>query len=263
MKKLLISSLLLVSGFSFAHEPYVSPLAYTTEQTQVAIISGYAEEALQSEYALKDAKFEVTSPNNTKTTVAAESKLGSATIFDLKLPEVGTYSIKTSASYPLKYVQDQKEWKMFFDMPADKAPAKAERDFVIPSDLKSKKITPVEITREWTLLTYVSKDKNTPVQANTAPIQVEFLTHPSELKSNQTVKIKASKANQALAHANVIIRAKGVTDKQGISLKTTADGSADLIFAKAGEYLIEVSEEIDAKQKPSNQFYSIISVAVN
>ncbi|QHH95613.1 DUF4198 domain-containing protein [Acinetobacter proteolyticus] len=263
MKKLLISSLLLASGYSFAHEPYVAPLAYTTEQTQVAIISGYAEEALQSEYALKDAKFEVTSPNSSKTTVAAESKLGSATVFDLKLPEAGTYSVKTSASYPLKYVQDQKEWKMFFDMPADKAPAKAERDFVIPSDLKAKKFTPVEITREWTLLTYVSKEKNTPVQASTAPIQVEFLTHPSELKANQTVKIKASKANQALVNANVVIRAKGATDKQGISLKTAADGSADLVFAKAGEYLIEVSEAVDAKQKPSNQFYSIISVAVN
>ncbi|ENX15723.1 hypothetical protein F895_02269 [Acinetobacter sp. CIP 64.2] len=189
MKKLLISSLLLASGYSFAHEPYVAPLAYTTEQTQVAMISGYAEEALQSEYALKDAKFEVTSPNNSKTTIAATSKLGSATVFDLKLPEVGTYSVKTSTSYPLKYVQDQKQWKMFFDMPADKAPAKAERDFVIPADLKAKKITPVEITREWTLLTYVSKHKNTPVHASTAPIQVEFLTHPSELKANQTAKI--------------------------------------------------------------------------
>jgi hypothetical protein len=189
--------------------------------------------------------------------------LSSATVFDLKLPESGTYSITTSASYPLKYVQDQKQWKMFFDMPADKAPAKAEREYVIPADLKTKKIAPVEITREWTLMTYVSKDKNTPVQATTAPIKVEFLTHPSELKANQTVKIKVSKAQQALANANVVIRAKGATDKQGISLKTAVDGSADLVFAKAGEYLIEVSEAVDVKQKPSNQFYSIISVAVN
>ena len=263
MNKLLIASFLLVSGYSFAHEPYVAPIAYTTEQTQVTIISGYAEEALQSEYALKNAKFEITSPNNTKTTIKADSKLGSATVFDLKLPEVGTYSVQTSASYPLKYVQDQKEWKMFFDMPADKAPAKSERDFVIPADLKAKKITPVEITREWTLLTYVSKDKNTPVQVSTAPIQVGFLTHPSELKANQAVKIKVSKANKALANADVVIRAKGATDKQGISLKTTIDGSADLLFAKAGEYLIEVSETGDMKQKPSNQFYSIISVSVN
>lgn len=263
VKKLLISSLLLVSGYSAAHEPYVAPIAYTTEQTQVAIISGYAEEALNSEYALKDAKFEITAPKNTKTSIQADSKLGSATVFDLKLPEAGTYLIQTKASYPLKYVQDQKEWKMFFDMPADKAPAKAERDFVIPADLKAKKISPVEITREWTLLTYVSKEKHTPVQASTAPIQVAFLTHPNELKANQAVKIKVSKANKALANAEVVIRAKGATDKQGISLKTAADGSAELLFPKAAEYLIEVSETVDVKQKPSNQFYSIISVSVN
>ena len=263
VKKLLISSLLLVSSYSAAHEPYVAPIAYTTEQTQVAIISGYAEEALNSEYALKDANFELTAPNKTKTTIQADSKLGSATVFDLKLQEAGTYLIQTKASYPLKYVQDQKEGKMFFDMSADKAPAKAERDFVIPADLKTKKITPVEITREWTLLTYVSKAKHTPVQASTAPIQVEFLTHPNELKANQAVKIKVSKANKALANADVVIRAKGATDKQGITLKTAADGSAELLFPKTAEYLIEVSETVDVTQKPSNQFYSIISVSVN
>lgn len=56
MKNLLISSLVLVSSYSVAHEPYVAPIAYKTEQTQVAIISGYAEEALHSEYALKKCK---------------------------------------------------------------------------------------------------------------------------------------------------------------------------------------------------------------
>lgn len=263
VKKRLIISLLLVSGYSAAHEPYVAPIAYQTEQTQVTIISGYAEEALNSEYALKDAKFEITAPDNKKTTLQADSKLASATLFDLKLPEAGTYQIQTKASYPLKYVQDRKQWKMFFDMPANEAPAKAERDFLIPADLKTKNIKPVEITREWTLWTYVSKGKHTPVQASTAPIQVEFFTHPNELKANQAVKIKVSKANQALANAEVVIRAKGATDKQGIRLKTAADGSAELLFPKAAEYLIEVSETVDVKQKPSNQFYSIISVAVH
>lgn len=263
MKKLLVSSLLLVSGYSVAHEPYVAPVAYTTQQTQVAIISGYAEEALNSEYALKDAKFEITAPNQEKSTVVADTRLGSASVFDLKLPEAGTYQVQTKASYPLKYVQDQKQWKMFFDMPAGQAPAKAERDFVIPADLNSKNIKPVEITREWTLLTYVSKDKHSPVQASTAPVQVEFFTHPNELKANQRAKIKVTKAQKALANAEVVIRAKGATDKQGIRLKTAADGSAELLFPKTGEYLIEVSEAVDLRQKPDNQFYSMISVAVN
>ena len=176
MKNLLISSLVLVSSYSVAHEPYVAPIAYKTEQTQVAIISGYAEEALHSEYALKNAKFEITNPNNIRTIVEPDSKLSSATVFDLKLPESGTYSVKTSATYPLKYVQDQKEWKMFFDIPADKASAKADRKYIIPADLKAKKFTPVEITREWTLWAYVSKDKNTPVQPNTASIScIDFI----------------------------------------------------------------------------------------
>ena len=263
MKNLLISSLVLVSSYSVAHEPYVAPIAYKTEQTQVAIISGYAEEALHSEYALKNAKFEITNPNNISTTIEPDSKLSSATVFDLKLPESGTYSVKTSATYPLKYVQDQKEWKMFFDIPADKASAKADRKYIIPADLKTKKFTPVEITREWTLLTYVSKDKNTPVHSSTAPIQVEFLTHPNELKANQAVKIKVSKANQALANANIVIRVKGATDEQGVVLKAAMDGSADLVFPKAVEYLVEVSETIDTKHKPTNQFYSLISLSVN
>ena len=57
-----IFSVLLLSSFStlnYAHEPYVAPLAYKTEQTQVPVVAGYAEEALNSEYALKDAKLTV------------------------------------------------------------------------------------------------------------------------------------------------------------------------------------------------------------
>ncbi len=263
MRILFASSLLMLSVSSFAHEPYVAPLAYNTSQTQVAIVSGYAEEALNSEYALKDAKFEIISPNNDKNLIEPESKLGSTTVFDLKLPEAGTYTVKTSATYPLKYVQDQKEWKIFFDMPADQAPKRAERDYVIPADLKAKKYTPIEVKREWTLFTYVSKEKNTPIQAMSAPIQVEFLTHPNELKANQAVKIKVSKDNQALANANVVIRAKGATDEQAKNLKTLADGTAELIFPKATEYLVEVSETVDFNKKPSNQFYTIISLSVN
>ncbi|MEG0651689.1 MAG: DUF4198 domain-containing protein, partial [Acinetobacter sp.] len=35
------------------------------------------------------------------------------------------------------------------------------------------------------------------------------------------------------------------------------------VFPKAAEYLVEVSETIDTKQKPTNQFYSLISLSVN
>jgi hypothetical protein len=53
MNRLLVTSLIFVCSYTFAHEPYVAPLAYKTEQTQVPVVAGYAEEALNSEYALK------------------------------------------------------------------------------------------------------------------------------------------------------------------------------------------------------------------
>ncbi len=53
MNRLLVTSLVFVCSYSLAHEPYVAPLAYKTEQTQIPVVAGYAEEALNSEYALK------------------------------------------------------------------------------------------------------------------------------------------------------------------------------------------------------------------
>lgn len=49
MNRLLVTSLVFVCSYSLAHEPYVAPLAYKTEQTQVPVVAGYAEEALNSE----------------------------------------------------------------------------------------------------------------------------------------------------------------------------------------------------------------------
>lgn len=108
MNRLLVTSLIFVCSYSLAHEPYVAPLAYKTEQTQVPVVAGYAEEALNSEYALKDAKLTVITPKQDPKVINAEALHKSVTVFDVALPEDGTYILQTQASYPLKYVYDQK-----------------------------------------------------------------------------------------------------------------------------------------------------------
>ena len=80
MNRSLMMSLALISTTGFAHEPYVAPVAYKTEQTQVPVIAGYAEEALNSEYALKDAKLTVITPKNELKTVNSEALNKSATV---------------------------------------------------------------------------------------------------------------------------------------------------------------------------------------
>ena len=265
MKKYIIPSLLSSSLFctvAQAHEPYVAPLSYLTANTQIPIISAYAEQALNAEYALKQPSFTITQPDNTKSEIQTVGHLKSATVFDLPLKDSGTYQISTQISYPLKYVQHNKEWKMFFDMPADQATPIAERDYVIPSDFKKVPV-PVEISREWSIQSFVSKDKTSPVTGiTTSPIQVEFKTHPNSIYAQQPVQITIKKSGQTFKNAELLIRAQGQTDKQAQKVTVNPDGSATLTFPHAGQYLIEAGETFDTKNKPVNQYYTIISLGV-
>ncbi|KHN66960.1 signal peptide protein [Acinetobacter oleivorans] len=262
MNKFLILSLALACSYSFAHEPYVAPLAYKTEQTQVPVIAGYAEEALNSEYALKDAKLTVITPKNELKTVKPEALHKSVTVFDVDLPDEGTYILQTQASYPLSYVYDQKTWHLFFDMPADKAPPKAEREYLIPADLKTKTIKTEQVTREWTLQSYLSKGKVSDIQLSNTPIKVNFSVHPNLIKAAQSIKLTITEKGQPLAYAEVNLREKGATDKQAQPFKADNKGQVELKFPKAGEYLLEVTAPVDLKLKPKNQNYTIVSLNV-
>lgn len=254
---------LLICSYSQAHEPYVAPLNYTTTNTQMPIFSGYAEEALNSEYALKDVQFNVIQPNQTVVTVQPQSTLESVTAFDLKLPEKGTYTLHAKTSYPIQYVQHNKQWKIFSDVAADKVPALAERDYVIPSDFKGKLPKKIDTVREWSIQSYLSKENTSPVAATPAPIQVSFNTHPNQIIAGQPVQLQLSKAGKPLVQAEVLLRKQGATDQQAQSISVNANGSSTITFPQAGGYLIEVSEKLDPKAVPKNQYYTIISLGVN
>ena len=262
MKKYLCLALLFCS-YGHAHEPYVAPLSYLTANTQIPVIAGYAEEALNAEHALKQASLTVIQPDQSQIQVQPASSLKSATVFDLALPQSGTYQLTSNVSFPLKYVQHNKEWKMLFDVPAEKAGNISERDYVVPSDFKKAPV-PVSIQREWSIQSYISKDKSSSFQNKTgAVIQVEFKTHPNDIHAQQPVQILITKSGQALKNAELLVRAQGQTDKQALNVPVAADGTATLNFPHSGQYLIEVSEVINKTAKPVNQNYTIISLGVS
>ena len=261
MKTLLCLSILCIYGTSFAHEPFIAPLAYTTENTQIPVIAGYAEQALQPEYALKDLQLTVIQPEQTQVTLEAQAQK-SMSSFDLALPEQGTYTLYTKTSYPIQYVKHQQQWKIFTDVPANQAPAITERDYVIASDFKGKLPQKVDTIREWTLQTYVSKGSPSAVANTTAPIQVSFNQHPNQLVAQQSIQLQLKKANQAFSAAQVTIRAQGATEAEIQHIAVQADGTARFSFPHADQYLLEVSEKIDPQATPKNQDYTIISLQV-
>ncbi|CAM4180583.1 DUF4198 domain-containing protein [Acinetobacter pragensis] len=261
MKKYLVLALLTCS-YSQAHEPYIAPLSFSTANTQMTMLSGYAEEALNTEYALKDIQFTVIQPDQSQISIQPQSYLESATLFDLKLPEQGTYTVYGKTSYPIQYAQYDKQWKVFVDAAADKAPALSERDYVIPSDFKGKTPKKINTIREWNIQTYISKETTSAIAATPAPIQVAFQTHPNSIEAGKPVQLQLNKAGKPFAHAEVLIRAQGTTDKQAQTIAVQANGSVTATFPHAGNYLLEISEKPASKTIPKNQHYTIISLGV-
>lgn len=262
MKPYLAFALLLCSH-SQAHEPYVAPLNYSTAQTQMPIFSGYAEEALTSEYALKEVQFHVIQPNQKRISIQPKSTLESVTAFDLKLPEQGTYTVYAKTTYPIQYVQHNQQWKIFADLAADQVPALPERDYVIPSDFKGQIPKKVETIREWNIQSYITKENTSTIAATPAPIQVRFNLHPNSLVAGQPVQLQLYKSGKPLTQAELLIRAQGSTEQQAKNIAVNSKGIATVTFPQAGQYLLEVSEKMNPKKRPKNQSYTIISLGVS
>ncbi|MEN8382509.1 DUF4198 domain-containing protein [Acinetobacter radioresistens] len=253
----------LIPSIVFAHEPYVAPLAFVTENTQIPVISGYAEVPFASEYALKDVIFHITQPDQSQTTVTPNTQLKSATVFDLALKLDGTYYISSKVSYLLQYALYNKEWKIFYDTTEGQEKSLAERDYVISGDFKK---TPQlkNVTREWSIETYLSKNKLTEVKEKIDfPLQVKFSSHPNNIKAGHPVSLVVSKNNKLLTKAEIVIREKGQSEQNTKTVLTDLKGRANLTFPAAGQYLLEITETQNPKAEPVNQYYKIISLSVN
>lgn len=263
MKKSFALLALMCSTASFAHEPFLTPSAYITENKQIPVLASYTEEMLVPEYAMKDVKhFQVIDPKQEKHELET-SMIKSATFANLELKEQGTYTISTVANYPLKYVYHDKKWKKLYDMTADKAKPLAERDYVIPSDFKKAPQT-VDVKRTWLIQSFITKGKISDVQmVSDFPLNVDFSQHPNQLKANQTFTLTITRDKQPV-QAHIEINAKGTQHDQAIELSTNALGQANVTLPKAGEYVITVNQPFDekSKQKPTDQHYVISTVQV-
>ncbi|WLF83671.1 DUF4198 domain-containing protein [Moraxella sp. ZY210820] len=264
MKKSVALLALICSTASFAHEPFLTPSAYITENKQIPVLASYTEEMLIPEYAMKDVKsFQMIDPKQNKHELET-SMIKSATFANLELKEQGTYTVSTRANYPLKYVYHDKKWKKLYDTPADKAKPLAERDYMIPSDFKKAPQT-VDVTRHWLIQSFVTKEKISDVQTVADyPLNVTFTQHPNQLKANQSVTLTVTQDKQPIL-SQVEVHTKGTSHQKALlESQTNALGQVNITFPKAGEYVITVHQPFDenSKHKPTDQHYVITTVQV-
>lgn len=81
------------------------------------MISAYAEQALQPEYALKQPTFNIIQPDQSKISIPSWHDLKSVSLIDLPLPQKGTYQISSKVSFPLNTYSTIKNGKPFLICP--------------------------------------------------------------------------------------------------------------------------------------------------
>lgn len=253
---------LVLATSAVAHAPFITPQAFVTDNAQIPVLTSYAEQTLHPEYAVKTLKnIQIAQPN--KEQIEAEvTQLKSTSISDLVLKDKGTYTIATTIDYPLTYAQLNKEWRIFNAKMTENTKPLAERTFYIASDFK-KAPELVEVKRYWTVESYVSKSEFTPIQViQNQVLNTTLSVHPNQIKAGQAVIFHTTKSGKPLAKAQVEVAQKGAMHGDELEYTTSDLGQVSITFPKAGEYTVTIQEAFNSKQRPTDQYYHIITLQV-
>lgn len=269
MKQYLASfALLVLCTQSFAHSPYIAPNSYWVQGEQTAILSAFAEEPFDAEFAISGFDFSVLTPKGQpqKLSLTDAKALSVATV---ETTVDGTYQVLGQRKSELKYAQVGKRWLRVMDIKSTDLPALEQRSFVLPSEITAKnKQQNVERIEEVT--SFFSKNKTSPVHVSTDPthLVLNYATHPNQLSTKTPLTLNMSLNSKPVQGLAVQVDKQFTQVGQQpapIKLQSDAKGDVKVIFPAAGQYLITVTtpEQQDQQKLAPRSYRSIVTVSVN
>ena len=269
MKKIsLVCLLSILVANGWAHAPFVAPSNYVVEGGNAAVLAGFAEQAFDSEVAIKGFNFKVLTPKGeTQELTLSHSK--ALSLADVKTDQAGTYTVTGLRTGELKYAKVGQRWLRVLDAKAEDLAPLAERHFVTPSEVEAK-TQQFTVQRFDQLLSYFSKQQYSAVKQEHAQqgLRLEFSGHPNQISLKTPFKVKLNLGNKPTSGFQVTLEKQATTlDEPGktIQLVTNGSGEVTLPFSAVGQYLVTItSPEQSEKIRPNAQIYrTILSLYVN
>lgn len=266
-QSLLPLALLALSTQSFAHAPYVAPNSYIVQGEQTAILSSFAEEPFDAEYAISGFDFSVLPPTaeQQKLTLTEGKALSSATV---ETAQEGTYQVLGQRKSDLKYAQVAKRWLRVMDVKSTDLAPLAQRDFVLPSEITAKN-KQQNVQRIEEITSYFSKNKTTAVRTSSDPTRLvlNYSTHPNQLSTKAPLTLNMSLNQKPVQGLDIQVEQQLTQIGQKLEtlkLKSDAKGDVKIAFPSAGQYLITVTtpEQKDQPKLAERSYRSIITVFV-
>ncbi|MFH7808547.1 DUF4198 domain-containing protein [Acinetobacter sp. BSP-153] len=269
MKKIGLTCLLSILVVnSWAHAPFVAPSSYVVEGGNTAVLAGFAEQAFDSEVAIKGFNFKVLTPKGeTQELTLSHSKVLS--LADVKTDQAGTYTVTGLRTGELKYAKVGQRWLRVLDAKTEGLSPLTERHFVTPSEVQAKS-QQFTVQRFDQLLSYFSKQQQSELKQEYTQqgLSLVFSSHPNQISLKKPFTIKLNLGNKPASGFHVTLEKQITTlgeAEKVTQLQTNGSGEVTLLFPAVGQYLVTMtSPEQSEKFRPNAQTYrTILSLYVN
>lgn len=233
--------LIALSGTAAAHTGYLLPNLFTTPQRDhVTVEASFTEEFFVPDVVMKADDYHVVTPAGTKVTLAAVTYLRDLAVFEVDLPENGTYRISTGPREGArrKMALVNGKWEPVREKEGAPAGARvAEAQSITRSDV------------------YVSKGpaSDKALAPSSTGLEIIPLSHPNRLDAGGKLPVRLLFDGKPLAGVAISLHGPELPDDEdakALSVTTDAEGKASFDLARDGAFVLLARHRVEAAAGP-------------
>lgn len=234
-------ALLAVTGPAAAHTGYLQPNLFNTPQRDhVTVEASFTEELFTPDIVMKADDYHVVTPSGAKVKLPAVTYLRDLALFEVDLPENGTYRISTGVreGAKRKMALVGAKWEPVREREGAPAGARvADAQSITRSDV------------------YVSKGPASDKALAPAGMGLEIvpLSHPNRIDPGAALPVRLLLDGKPVAGVTISLQGPDLPDEEdakAVTVTTDKDGKASLTLPKAGTFLLLARHRVEAADGP-------------
>jgi len=236
-----LAALLALASPAAAHTGYLKPNLFNTPQRDhVTVEASFTEEMFTPDIVMKADDYHVVTPAGAKVRVAAVTYLRDLAVFEVDLPEAGTYRISTGlrVGATRKMALVNGKWEPVRERDGVPAGAKvADAQSITRSDV------------------YVSKGPASDKALTPAGVGLEIvpLAHPNRLDAGAALPVRLLLDGKPVAGVAISLQGPKLPDEEdakAVTVTTDKDGKASIALPQGGTFLLLAQHRVEVADGP-------------
>lgn len=234
--------LLGLAGTAAAHTGYLKPNLFNTPQRDHVTVEGsFAEEMFVPDVVMKADDYHVVTPSGAKVKLSTVIYLRDLALFEVDLPENGTYRISTGQreGAKRKMALVNGKWEPL-----------REREGAAPAGIRVAEAQSVTRSDVYVSKGPASDKVLAPVGTG---LEILPLAHPNRLDKGGTLPVRLLFDGKPLAGVSVSLQGSDLPDEEdakAVAITTDADGKASFALPRDGAFVLLARHRVEAVEGP-------------